>query len=67
MRHVYNCRRTFLALVGISILGAALLTGDHDTSMALAGIVAAIAGSNAYSECNLGKRLTDSKDQTEHK
>ena len=55
MKHVYDCRRTFLALVGIIILGAALLMGKADTSMSLAGVVTAIAAANSYEKRGLKK------------
>lgn len=55
MKHLFNCRRTFLAFFGICILGATLLMGKADTSLALAGIVAAIAGANSHEAASKAK------------
>lgn len=48
MKWLYQCRRTFMAFCGIlACMYVSMRTGE-DTTMAIAGIVAAIAGANAY-------------------
>ena len=43
-----KCRRTFVALVAIGCLVYLGITKEHDVSMAIATIAAALAGANAY-------------------
>lgn len=48
MKMVWTCRRTFIglvALIGLTWIG---LEKDTDVSIAIAGVVASIAGANAY-------------------
>ena len=47
MKHIWNCRRSSLALLGMAILGAGLFNGV-DTSNAIAMICIGLAGANAY-------------------
>ena len=51
MKNIYECRRTFLAVLGISCLTALGLYHATDISgiaLAISGIVGAVAGSNAW-------------------
>lgn len=48
MKHILTCRRTGIAIFGMCILGAALLMGKADTSMAIAGICMGLAAANSH-------------------
>lgn len=48
MKHIWNCRRTLVGLVAIVCLTALGFYHVMDVAMAIAGVVASIAGSNAY-------------------
>jgi hypothetical protein len=48
MKKLFQCRRTFIAFVGIVSLTVLGLCKGIDTSMAIAGICAALSGANAY-------------------
>lgn len=48
MKRVWDCRRTFIGLVAVICLTALGFHNALDVSMAIAGVVASIAGSNAY-------------------
>lgn len=47
MRAILSCRRTFITVMGISCLTALGIVHGTDVSLAIAGCVAALAGSNA--------------------
>ncbi len=46
MRHLLDCRRTFLSFTGLVLLGVALFTGT-DTSNAIAAICIGLSSANA--------------------
>ena len=48
MMKLLECRRTFLGALAIICLTGLGYTKDLDVSMALAGVVASVAASNAY-------------------
>lgn len=48
MKHLWACRRTFIATVAVLCLTACALGKGQDTALAIAAIVASIAGANAY-------------------
>ena len=48
MYNILRCRRSSIALIGISVLTFLGYTKGLDVSMAISGIVLAVAGSNAY-------------------
>jgi len=49
MKKIWNCRRTYLATLGIICLTTLGLTvGMDGVAIAIAGIVGAVAGANAY-------------------
>ena len=48
MKHIWTCRRTGIAVFGICILGAALIMGKADTSMAIASIAMGLAAANSF-------------------
>ena len=47
MKGIFSCRRSSLALIGMTILGAAMWSGQ-DTSQAIAMICMGVAGANAF-------------------
>tara|TARA_Y100001936_G_C15973559_1_gene612502 strand:+ start:476 stop:634 length:159 start_codon:yes stop_codon:yes gene_type:complete len=47
MKHLWNCRRSGIAVIGLTVLAIGLFNGI-DTSSAIAMICVGIAGSNAY-------------------
>lgn len=56
MRHLMLCRRTYLATLAIGCLTALAIAKGFDVSMAIAGVVAAVAGSNAYERVGQTKK-----------
>ena len=48
MFNIFKCRRSSIALIGICVLTFLGHTKGLDVSMAISGIVLAVAGSNAY-------------------
>ena len=48
MKKILACRRTFVSVLAIVCLTALGLYKGMDTSMAIAGIAAALSGSNAW-------------------
>lgn len=48
MRHLWNCRRTFIGFVAIACLTWLGIEKGLDVSIAISAVVASIAGSNAY-------------------
>jgi hypothetical protein len=48
MLKIFKCRRSSLALLGMACLTWIGLQKDTDVSLAIAGIVAGVAASNAY-------------------
>jgi hypothetical protein len=48
MRHVWNCRRTFLALSCILVLGVLGYLKGAEVAMSMSTIVIGVAGANAY-------------------
>lgn len=48
MRNILYCRRTFIAILSISVLAAMAFVNGTDTSMAIASIAAAIGAANAF-------------------
>lgn len=48
MKKIWSCRRSIIGLVGIACLTFLGYTKGLDVSMALSGVVLAIASSNAY-------------------
>ena len=48
MNKLWTCRRTFLALAGILCLTFLGYTKSLDVSIAIAGIISAVAASNSY-------------------
>jgi len=48
MKYIWNCRRTFIGLTAIICLTALGFYNIIDVSIAITGVVASIAGSNAY-------------------
>jgi len=49
MKRIWTCRRTFLAVLGIACLTfLGYRMGSTDVALSIAGIVASIAGSNAF-------------------
>ena len=48
MLKIFSCRRSSIALIGISVLTFLGYTKGIDVSMAISGICLAVAGSNAY-------------------
>jgi porphobilinogen deaminase len=49
------CRRTYLATLAIACLTGIAIHKGVDVSMAIAGIVAAVAGSNSFEKSNIAK------------
>lgn len=47
MIKIWNCRRSMLALIGMCLMTYLGVHNNLDVSMALAGVITAIAGSNA--------------------
>lgn len=47
MKHIWECRRTGLAFIGLAILGVALFIGKVDTSTAIASICIGLATANS--------------------
>ena len=47
MLRIFSCRRSSIALIGVSVLTFLGYTKGLDVSMAISGIVLAVAGSNA--------------------
>lgn len=56
MKHIWNCRRTGIAFVGMLILGIALFIGKVDTSASIAAICMTLAGANAAENAITGKK-----------
>ena len=48
MKHIWDCRRTFIGLTALICLTALGFYNALDVSIAITGVVASIAGSNAY-------------------
>jgi hypothetical protein len=48
MLKIFKCRRSSLALIGMACLTWIGLKNGTDVSLAIAGIVAGVAASNAY-------------------
>lgn len=48
MKRIFLCRRSSLALIGMGLLTYLGIHNNLDVSLAIAGIVASIAGANAY-------------------
>lgn len=48
MKKILDCRRTFVSVLAIVCLTALGIHKGIDTSMAIAGIAAALSGSNAW-------------------
>lgn len=48
MKKIFNCRRSILAIIGIACLTYLGYANKLDVSLAVAGIVTAVAGANAY-------------------
>lgn len=48
MKKLLDCRRSIIALIGISCLTFLGYTKGMDVSMAISGVCLAVAGSNAY-------------------
>lgn len=48
MKKLLSCRRSLLSLVGMVLLFVLGIVNKVDVSMAIAGIVASVAASNAY-------------------
>ena len=55
MKRLVNCRRTFIAFSAIVCLTGLGLYHGLDVSIAIAGVVASIAGSNAYEKVAKGR------------
>jgi len=47
MKHIWKCRRTGVAVLGLTVLAIGLFNGI-DTSGAIAMVCIGLAGSNAY-------------------
>ena len=63
MYKIWKCRRSLIALFAICCLTFIGATKGTDVSMAIAGIVAAVAGSNAYEGAK--KALTSDPTETQ--
>lgn len=61
MKKIFQCRRTFIAFVGIVSLTVLGLCKNYDVSIAIAGIVTAIASANAYQGAAEGKKKSEDK------
>jgi len=48
VKYLWDCRRTFLGLSGVLVLGLLGYLKAMDVSMAISAIVIGIAGANAY-------------------
>lgn len=48
MKKVFNCRRSFLAVLSLISLTWIALENGTDVSIAITGIIAAVASANAY-------------------
>ena len=49
MKRIWNCRRTFIALVTIGLLaGLGFYLQDATVAMSMAGVAIGLAGSNAW-------------------
>lgn len=48
MKKILSCRRSVIALFGIACLTVLGYTKGIDVSLAIAGIVASVAGANSY-------------------
>ena len=55
MLNILKCRRSIIALIGISVLTFLGYTKGIDVSMAISGIVLAVAGSNALEKRGINK------------
>lgn len=50
MKKIFQCRRSSLALLAMICLTILGLVKDQDVSLALVGVVTAVAASNAYQQ-----------------
>jgi len=48
MKRIFNCRRSIISIIAIACLTYLGVVNGTDVSVAIAGIVAAVASSNAY-------------------
>lgn len=48
MKYVFECRRTFIALLSIACLTAIGIYKGIDVSVAIAGVAVGLAGANSY-------------------
>jgi len=55
MLKILQCRRSSLALIGMVLLTVIALKNDVDVSLALAGIVTAVAAANSYQKTKCEK------------
>jgi len=55
MKKLFSCRRTLIAFFSIGCLTYLGIIRDFDVSIAIAGIVAAIAGANSYEKVGSAK------------
>ena len=60
---IWNCRRSKIALVAIvALFGLGMFSGEaSDVAMAIAGIVTAIAGSNAWEKRGLAQAAAETE------
>jgi hypothetical protein len=53
MRHIFNCRRTFIAVLAIVCLaGLGYYAKDIGVAIAISTVAVGLAGANAYSQVN---------------
>lgn len=48
MRHIWNCRRTFIGFLAIICLTVLGIEKGIDVSIAIAGVVGSVAAANSY-------------------
>ncbi len=60
MWNIFKCRRSSLAVIAIAVLGWLSYEKGHDVSMAIAGVVASVAGANAYQKGKENEQIVQS-------
>ena len=58
MKHIWNCRRTFIsffAILCLTIIG--IYTNNSDVAIAISGVAAALAGANAFEGSKKNKKI----------
>lgn len=59
MKHLWNCRRTGVAVLGMLLLSIPLIMGKADTSTAIAMVALGLAGANSHEKAVKAKALAE--------